>query len=255
MIDMPDPAKSHDPVAGTQEAVVQRHHGGAWKVAATDFFTAMMALFMVMWILAQDDEVLEDIAHYFNNPYTAFQGAQTRKDPIDIGASIGMVGISSDPQYEQNKTFIEQMAQEFIKHLGIDPTDEEAVLTIQTTNDGMILRIFDRTNQPIFEPYSAQFTEWGDLLLRNIAWLIDRYDLKVRIEAHTQSGFQSENPDYTAWELTADQANAVRRSLVFHALDPEKLARVTAFGDSSPLEGLSPDSESNQRIEISLEPR
>ena len=231
-------------------------HGGAWKVAAADFFTAMMALFMVMWILSQDDEMLAKTAYFFNNPYVAVGNEKTKSNtPIDLGGSTSLATGGEKQEYGGDKRdFVEQMAQQFMKHLNIDANDEESPFAVDTSSDGMMLTIFNRSKSPLFEPNSATFTTWGDLVMKNIAWLIDRYELKVRIEAHTVPTFKG-TEDYSAWELSADQANAVRKAMVFYALDPKKLSRVTAFAGTRPLPNLPSDSIANQRIVISLEPQ
>jgi chemotaxis protein MotB len=231
-------------------------HGGAWKVAAADFFTAMMALFMVMWILSQDDEMLAQTAHFFNNPYVAIgqKGAQ-REVPIDLGGNPSLA--SGGKKYEfggERRDFIEQMAEQFAKNLNIDAKDEESPFAIDTSTDGIMLTIFNRSKNPLFKRNTADFTNWGSLVMRNIAWLIDRYDLKVRIESHTMPSFKG-TEEYSPWELSADQANAVRRTMVFYALDPKKISRVTAFADTRPIPNLPLDSIDHQRIVISLEPQ
>lgn len=232
------------------------HYGGAWKVAAADFFCSMMALFMVMWILSQDDEMLAQTAHFFNNPYIAMgDEKQKSQSPIDLGGSSSM---STGRQDEGNsggekRDFVEQLAQQFVKHLSIDANDQESPFSINTNSDGMMLTVFNRSRNPMFQENTATFTPWGNLVMRNISWLIDRYELKVRIESHTMPGFKG-TEEYSQWELSADQANAVRKAMVYYALDPEKLSRVTAFADTRPLPDLPLDSTAQQRIVISFEP-
>jgi chemotaxis protein MotB len=230
-------------------------NGGAWKVAAADFFTAMMALFMVMWILSQDDEMLAQAAHFFNNPYVAFGDKQKNSStPIDLGGSSMGTGSNDEGNSEgEKRDFIEQMAQQFVQHLNIDAADSESPFAVNTTSDGLMLTVFDKTKKPMFESNSAEFTPWGNLVMRNISWIIDRYELKIRIESHTIPGFEG-TEDYSAWELSSDQANAVRRAMVFYALDPDKLSRVTAFADTRPLPEVPLDSTDHQRIVISFEP-
>lgn len=234
----------------------QHLHGGAWKVAAADFFCSMMALFMVMWILSQDDEMLAQTAHFFNNPYVAMGGEKINSpNPIDLGGSSSLsTGGDSNQSGGEKRDFVEQMAQQFMKHLSIDAGDDESPFSVNTTSDGMNLTVFNRSQKPLFESGSSTFTTWGNLVMRNISWLIDRYDLNVRIESHTMPGFEG-TEEYSAWELSSDQANAVRKAMVYYALDPKKLSRVTAFANTRPLPDLPLDSSAHQRIVISLEPQ
>lgn len=250
-----DPQQTPSALPGT-EANETVHHSGAWKVAAADFFCSMMAFFMVLWILSQDDELLAQTAYYFNNPYVAM-GDENRKtqSPIDLGGSASLSTDRLDDSYRQGekRDFVEQLAEQFVKHLAIDAEDEESPFAISTNSDGVMLTVFNRSRNSMFEKESAEFTPWGNLVMRNISWLIDRYDLKVRIESHTVPGFVG-NENYTQWELSADQANAVRRAMVYYALDPQKLSRVTAFADSQPVPEIPLGAPEQQRIVISLEP-
>jgi chemotaxis protein MotB len=236
--------------------VQSTHMGGAWKVAAADFFTAMMALFMVMWILSQDDEMLAQTAYFFNNPYIAMGELEKKsQSPIDLGGSSSMsTSDGKEGSGGEKRDFVEQMAQQFIKHLNIDASDSESPFSVQTSSDGIALTVFNRSQKPIFVEDSAELSEWGVLVLRNIAWLIDRYELTVRIESHTRPTYEGD-ADYGPWELSADQANAVRKTLVYYALDPGKLSRVTAFANTRPLLDAPLDSDAQERIIISLEPQ
>jgi chemotaxis protein MotB len=88
--------------------------------------------------------------------------------------------------------------------------------------------------------------------MQNLAWLIDEHHFRVTIDGHTRSGLNLGRDDYTPWELSADRANASRRSLVYYAVEPNLIERVAGFADTVPLEGTPPEAESNQRITISL---
>jgi chemotaxis protein MotB len=96
------------------------------------------------------------------------------------------------------------------------------------------------------------FTPWGNFVMQNLAWLIERDHLRVVIDGHTRSNLQMAGDTYTPWELSADRANAARRSLVHYAVDPKGIERVTGYADTRPVDGEAPDSEANQRITLSL---
>jgi chemotaxis protein MotB len=112
--------------------------------------------------------------------------------------------------------------------------------------------LYDRRSQPLFEKNVAKPTAWGVFVLQNLAWLAERNNLRITIDGHTATGFVPTAADYGPWELSADRANASRRLMEFYAVDPKKIERVTGFGDTKPLPDLPPESESNQRITISL---
>jgi chemotaxis protein MotB len=166
----------------------EAHHGGAWKVAYADFVTAMMALFMVLWISAQDKEILIATSKYFQSPF---------KSPMDRSAgvlensqaSVTKTIVDSDKTSLSDLALLNKLAKEVYRQLNIEEDPEHAPLDIQITNDGLRVVIFDRHDRPLFEPGKAEFTEWGGFVMENLAWLIDRRDFKVRIDGHTASGF------------------------------------------------------------------
>lgn len=226
------------------------HHGGAWKVAYSDFITSMMALFMVLWILAQNVQVRESIQQYFLDPFSA-----------TVMRSPGVVTEDSNypdqPQMKApQKPTIDQkvlweLAQQFYRLMKLDVDDTNSPVDISLTDDGMFITLYNRDDQPIFVDGSVELTEWGLFVMRNVSWLLDRVDMPVRISSHVQSGLQF-NPGYTAWELTSDMSNAVRRELERYGLLPEKVFRVTGFGSSMPVDTLEPSDQRNQRIELEL---
>jgi len=238
--------------------------GGAWKVAYADFVTAMMALFMVLWISSQDKEVLIATSRYFQQPFTSplkasagilnLDGKQAsessskstkREEPGDGGAA-------QSSAKEVDLQFLNSLAKDFYRLLNMSEDLEDRPIDIQVTSDGMRITLFDRPRQPLFVGNTAEFTEWGRFIMQSLAWMIDRNRFQIVIEGHTRAGLELPNEDYTMWELSADRANATRRSLTYYAVDPKLINRVTGFGDTRtlPLEPL--ESESNQRVTLSL---
>jgi chemotaxis protein MotB len=228
------------------------HHGGAWKVAYADFVTAMMALFMVLWISAQDQEILIATSRYFQNP---FNSPLERSSGVMTGAQTG--GKSNDesdapPSNVVDMAFLNQLANDLYRLLDVQSAErEEKPIDIAVASDGLRINLFNRKNQPFFKPFSAEFTPWGELVVQNLAWLMDRYDTSVSIDSHFTGDFQGSTPGYGAWELASDRANAMRRGLVHYALDPEKITRVTAHVAPAP-PGAAPSDDSTQRIEVAL---
>jgi len=238
--------------------------GGAWKVAYADFVTAMMALFMVLWISSQDKEILIATSRYFQQPFTSpltasggilnLDGKQAsessaksskREEPGDGGAS------QSSPK-EVDLQFLNSLAKDFYRLLNMNEDLQDRPIDIQVTSDGMRITLFDRPRQPIFAGNTAEFTEWGRFIMQSLAWMIDRNRFQIVIEGHTRAGLELPDENYTMWELSTDRANATRRSLTHYAVDPKLINRVTGFGDTRtlPLEPL--ESESNQRVTLSL---
>lgn len=229
------------------------HHGGAWKVAYADFVTAMMALFMVLWICSQSEEIVEATSAYFQNPMGAFSALENsqvirsgaeedrnkkKQEEVDADSSIQL-------------QYLKKVADEFYRKLNLDPMDEDNAIDIIVTTDGLRIIVYDRPKQPLFISRTALLTDWGVFVMQNLSWLIDRYPMKVRIDGH-----MAYNTDwdtlYGPWEMTTERANATRRALVNFALDPSKINSISGHGDTQLLPEVHPDSEKNQRIELSL---
>jgi chemotaxis protein MotB len=147
---------------------------------------------------------------------------------------------------------LQELAREFYKLLNIAENDPNAPLQIEVTSDGLKVTLFNRSSQPLFVTDSTEFTEWGVLAVQNLAWLIDRQKFRVIVEGHTRAGIATGREGYSEWDLSTDQANAVRRALTYYAVDPARFARVSGYGAMQPLSGESVDSARNQRIVLSL---
>lgn len=232
------------------------HHGGAWKVAYADFVTAMMALFMVLWISAQDQKILIATSEYFQNPFQAPMTAASGVLPSNSQSSRSQgPGQGERQRAKHNQVevmFLNSVAADFQRALRLDQDITDKPIEIQVTTDGLKLTLFDRARKPLFVDKTAEFTEWGLFVMQNLSWGVERHKFQVTIDGHTRSGLDLGRGEYTAWELSADRANAARRTLVHYAVDPARIDRVTGYADTRPVQGESPDSESNQRISLSL---
>lgn len=238
-------------------------HGGAWKVAYADFVTAMMALFMVLWICSQDKKILLSTSHYFQNPFESPLKANSGVMPYDKmqqkrqqDSSKDDPPTGQDQSSNRNKqielSFLNAVAADFYRLLHLDEDVNQKPIDIQVTTDGLRVTLFDRAKRPLFSEDGTDFTEWGRFVMQNLAWMIDRHHFFVTIDGHTRSDLVFKHADYSAWELSADRANASRRSLVHYAVDPHQIERVTGYADTVPLAGEAPASEANQRLTISL---
>lgn len=229
------------------------HHGGAWKVAYADFVTAMMAFFMVLWIVSQSQEVIDATAAYFQDPTGIL--ALNSKKTIDSGDEKGNDKTKvNKPELGDNLVEIEylkSLASQFYKDLQVDPSDEDRPVDIIVTDHGLRIIIYDRKKQPLFIPKTSYFTDWGFFIIQNLAWIIERYPLKVMIESHL-AATKDLSKDYGAWDLTTDRANAARKSLVNYALEAGKIACVSGYGDTKHLCTNPLQLDKNQRLELSL---
>ena len=231
----------------------EAHHGGAWKVAYADFVTAMMALFMVLWICAQDKKIMLATSKYFKQPFNALTkesaGVLQGKD----GGSQGK-DKTADSATAAALAFMRSLATELSRLLNVKDMQEEQSVEIQVTSDALKITLYDRTKHAVFKKGSAEVTEWGKLVMQNLAWIIDRNDLKVYLDGHAaaQSLPGDGDGNYGPWELTADRANAARRLLVKYAVNPQKIERVSGYADTKPIPKSAGDFPGNERITISL---
>jgi len=232
-------------------------------VAYADFVTAMMALFMVLWISSQDQEVLVATSRYFQQPFTSPMSEGSGVLNRDGDESMNKPSPSSrvaEPRdaagagsaREVDLQFLSSLAQDFYRQFQMDANAVDRPIDIEVTSDGLRVTLFDRSKKPLFVDQSAEFTEWGSFVMEGLAWMIDRNEFQVIIEGHTRTGLDLPRPEYSAWELSTDRANATRRALTRYAVAPELIRRVTGYGETRPVPLEPPASESNQRVAISL---
>ena len=226
------------------------HHGGAWKVAYADFVTAMMALFMVLWICTQRPEIVAATAHYFQDPYIAFDKASSGTMDEHVAGSRKESTVQHK-NIKANEGFLRAVARDFAQLLNVKTT-EDSPIEIELTADGLKISIFNKDDKPLFKEGSSELTEWGLFVLQNLSWLIERYKFRVYIDGHTSHWKDSKRVNYGPWELSSDRANSARRALEHFAVDPKKIERVTGFGDTAPIPGSDPQLPRNERITISL---
>ena len=232
--------------------------GGAWKVAYADFVTAMMALFMVLWISAQDKEILIATSQYFQNPFRSPMDATSGVLPFNNNKTSKSEGKDqgSEKNQDRNKqvqlTFLNSVAADFYRLLHLDENLAGKPIDIQVTTDGLRVTLYDRAKRPLFAPGTTELTEWGTFVLQNMAWTIERHAFNVTIDGHARNGIVATKPDYSSWELSADRANAARRALVHYAVAPKQIERVTGYADTRPLPGESATDESNERVTLNL---
>ena len=232
------------------------HHGGAWKVAYADFVTAMMALFLVLWLVSQDQKIKEAVERSFRNPFASITKESTGiipapKETMTVLARSG--NFDSASAIELN--MLRKIADDLTAMLSTNPESaEQNPLDLEITPDGMRISVFDRNNKPIFEPASAEFTPYGTWIFTTLAWQISRFtnSFIVELEGHTEKGCTYSDGVRGPWDLSADRANASRRKLVEHDVIPTQIRKVAGFADTAPMPNLEPTSESNRRVTVLL---
>jgi len=232
------------------------HHGGAWKVAYADFVTAMMALFLVLWLVSQDQKIKEAIERSFRNPFNSLTKQSTGIIPTETETMTVMARSGNfDSASAVELNMLRKIAQDLTAMLQTNPeAAEENSLDLEITSEGMRISVFDRNKKPIFAPASAEFTPYGTWIFTTLAWQISRFtnNFNVELEGHTEKGSAVVTPAYGPWELSSDRANAARRKLLEHDVQPGQIRKVAGFADTQPMPNLEPTSESNRRVTVML---
>ncbi|WP_415846197.1 flagellar motor protein MotB [Stutzerimonas zhaodongensis] len=253
--------------------VAAGHHGGAWKIAFADFATAMMAFFLVMWLMSSaTPEQKLAISGYFQDPIGFTESAsphvidlggtptpspdRTLNDVVDPDVQQSEATIDA----EQAQTFSEQLDRERLELLLQElqnKVDENPDLTrfkdqilFEITQDGLRIQIMDAANRPMFALGSAQLQPYFEDILLAMADTIRAVPNKISISGHTDAKPYSGRGDFGNWELSAGRANAARRALVAGGYPEEQLARVVGYASSALFDREDPLNPVNRRIDI-----
>jgi chemotaxis protein MotB len=232
------------------------HHGGSWKVAYADFVTAMMALFLCLWLTAQDAKIKDAVERAFRNPFSA-----VNKESTGIIPNQGKdASAASSQSAKGNFTSVSAAEMEMLRHITDDLSkmlagveDEENSIKMEMTPDGLRINVFDRSHKPIFEPGTDTFTSYGSWVFSTLAWEISRYQtFKIELEGHTEVTAQASPEGRGKWELSADRANAARRKLLQNGVLSGQIFKVAGLADTQPLPSLDPTAEGNRRVTVLL---
>src|SRR5687767_7472962 len=166
------------------------HHGGAWKVAYADFVTAMMALFLVLWLTSQDERIKEAVQRSFTNPFSSIT-----KESVGIIPNKDVKSMASDKSGNFDSASAVELAMlrrlndDLLKTLQkLDEPEDDKAVKLELSPEGLRISIFDRSRRPIFKPQSAEFTPYGDWVMSTLAWQISLYSsFNVELEGHTES--------------------------------------------------------------------
>jgi chemotaxis protein MotB len=227
------------------------HHGGSWKVAYADFVTAMMALFLCLWLTSQDQKIKEAVERAFRNPFSSVTKESVGIIPNkDVSSSFKQQGRFSSVSAVEMET-MRRVSEDLSKLLKQD--DEQASVQIDLTPDGLRINIFDRSRKPIFNPDSDVFTDYGGWVFNTLAWEISRYTtFRIELEGHTEANSSTGREAHSKWELSTERSNAARRKLVQSGVAPEQVCKVSGYADTMPMPGYPPGAEINRRVTVML---
>ncbi|MDQ2641825.1 MAG: flagellar motor protein MotB [Pseudomonadota bacterium] len=258
------------------------HHGGAWKVAYADFVTAMMAFFMVMWLVASvSKEQRAAIFDYFKNPsmqeghsvkpapgQMGPGGAST--SPIDLGGGLDApktMEINADglgepveirpedvqriadlAERKQLESLMEDLREAIDKSQALEPFKDQLLLDI--TPEGLRIQIVDKQNRPMFDLGGTRLKDYTAQILREVAAYLNSVPNRISLSGHTDDKAYVGQRGYSNWDLSADRANAARRALQEGGLEPGKVARVVGLASSVLFDRENPHNPINRRISI-----
>jgi chemotaxis protein MotB len=232
------------------------HHGGSWKVAYADFVTAMMAFFMVMWIVGMDDQTKQAIEGYFTNPVGFKKGYGAGASPLSAGTSptkisqAHMALVVRNTEEQDFKTAAEQIRFRLEAARGILGS---AHFEVSITERGLRIEMIEEGDgQNFFAPGSAALKPAPLTGLQLIALELQRLHNPIVVEGYTDARPYGTDASYTNWELSADRANAARRALEAGGLDPSRITEVRGFGSTHLRRPDDPMSAENRRVTLLL---
>jgi chemotaxis protein MotB len=216
------------------------HHGGAWKVAYADFVTAMMALFLVLWLMGADDKIKEAISAFFNNP--TGPGTQTGTAAAGAGNSIQ---LAKDDMAKLR----EKMEQALRSMPNFRQMKDQIEMTV--TSDGLRIELLETQAGMFFESGRPLPSASGAELLTRLAEELGKLPNHLLIEGHTDAKpFVVADGSYSNWELSTDRANSARRLMEAHGVRRDQVAQVRGFADHQLRHPEDPEHASNRRISV-----
>lgn len=288
-----------DEKSGEQPIIIKKvvkggggHHGGAWKVAYADFVTAMMAFFIVMWIISASEETKKNVSNYFDNPglFSFVTGKMTV--PVDLGLKNvpGKMdgerkgdGSGKDPvldpmdnrdTYHAIKEAIKEKAiedsieaakrleqtakqiKDFVTNLKEERQDLEEVLNsivISQKDEGLRIDLIETNDNYFFKVGSAEIKNDIKIVLEELAFEIGKLPNYVTIEGHTDARSFGKNATYTNWELSSDRANAARSYMTKYGLWDGQIKKVVGYADQFLRVPENPFDNKNRRISILIQ--
>lgn len=259
--------KNGVPIIIRRKKIVHAHHGGSWKIALADFMTALMALFLVMWILtAASKQQREAVAEYFRTPLVASLSSGDKNssstsaipgggpDPMfSEGERARITQLDQTRPNDEQREFFMQVQKRIEAALENDPVLRElkSQLRFDLTMEGFRIQVLDNDKRPMFRLGSNEVEPYMRDLLRTIAPLLNELPNELSISGHTDGlAYAGGVAGYSNWELSSDRANASRRELVAGGLDSAKLLRVAGVADNVSMPAVAVDDPINRRIEL-----
>ncbi|MFP6886023.1 MAG: flagellar motor protein MotB [Opitutales bacterium] len=257
-------------------------HAGAWKVAYADFVTGMMSLFLVLWILSQDEEVIIATTRFFRDPWMAGVPSSVPVEQRDArpGSMVDQIVGRSDTTMRNSEVttsididVLHRIAQDWYRKIKMHDLDEDEVIQIEVINEGLKVTLYHGDEFPIFANGSNELTDYGNSVMQRMSWLLARHVLTFTVDAHTShdstgAGYTPSASDLldltpvelnakrcrSAFQMSLRQADEVLGALV-HYSDGDlakKVESIIGHGYTKPNQRFPNRTEKNRRVELSL---
>jgi chemotaxis protein MotB len=218
------------------------HHGGAWKVAYADFVTAMMSLFIVLWLMNASKPIQEAVGGYFRDPLGTAK---------KTGSAMAGAGEASPVKKEDMARLKQDLMKAMEKMADFDKLKKQIEMTI--TPEGLQIEMMESPQGTFFENGKAQPTELMQNLLKVLSVEVGKLPNPITIEGHTDSKPFSDSPLYSNWELSTDRGNAARRLMESSGLRPNQVVQVRGFADQKLRKPKQPEDPSNRRVTLIIQ--
>ena len=215
------------------------HHGGAWKVAYADFVTAMMALFIVLWLMNSSEHVRKAVAGYFNDP-----AGKTNLTGSDHASSAQNLPLTRD-NVDQLK---EQLEKDIAEKAELQKLKQQIELTV--TPEGLRIELLETKEGTFFESGSSELSGSGRSILSMVAAELRNLPNNLSIEGHTDSKPYAQEGSYSNWELSVDRANSARRNMQEMGIRQNQVSQVRGYADQRLRVPKNPLDPSNRRISL-----
>jgi len=231
----PDP----QPIIIKKKIVHSGHHGGAWKVAYADFVTAMMALFIVLWLMNTSDNVKKAIAGYFRDP--SGHGASQGSGQAGVGEGVGVGKQDMSRLKDKLDAAMKQTPQ-------LAKLRNQVQMTV--TGEGLRVELLESDVGTFFESGNAQPSRTGEDMLRMMAAELGKLPNHMLVEGHTDARPITSRTGYSNWELSADRANSARKLMQQSGLRADQVTEVRGYADQRLRKPENPTDASNRRVSI-----
>ncbi|MFP6903000.1 MAG: flagellar motor protein MotB [Verrucomicrobiia bacterium] len=211
--------------------------GGAWKVAFADFVTAMMALFMLLWILNQDEKVKGEVQQYFNTRFKSVTKMSVGIIPIENADLIEAKRAMFDNASAIDLQFMRRINEDIIRVFADNPNFiDMKTMRVQMTSEGLLIEFYNDPNRRLFLGPTAVLTKYGQTVFDTLSYVLARHkSTRVEVEGHTANDVELDGERVDTWALSTKRALVARNAMDRKAMRSEQFIKVAGFSSSKPL--------------------